>query len=72
MRDNKTVAENLKLLRCSRGLTQQELSKRTGISQQNLSRWELGVHIPNIIDCITLADFYGISLDELADRETLD
>lgn len=72
MKDNKTVAENLKLLRCSRGLTQQELAKRTGISQQNLSRWELGIHIPNIIDCIALADFYGISLDELADRGTLD
>ena len=63
------IAESLKTLRLARGLTQQELAQATGISQQNISRWELGIHIPNLADCITLADFYGISLDDLADRD---
>ena len=63
------IAESLKTLRLARGLTQQELARATGISQQNISRWELGIHIPNLADCITLADFYGISLDDLADRD---
>lgn len=67
--DKNRLADNLKAMRIARGLTQHELSEKTGISQQNLSRWELGIHVPNIDDCITLADFYGVSLDELADRE---
>lgn len=63
------IAERLKSLRLARGLTQQQLARETGISQQNLSRRETGTHIPNLADCIRLADFYGISLDELADRD---
>ena len=63
------ITESLKSLRLARGLTQQQLARETGISQQNLSRRETGTHIPNLADCIRLADFYGISLDELADRD---
>lgn len=63
------IAESLKSLRLAQGLMQQQLARETGISQQNLSRRETGTHIPNLADCIRLADFYGISLDELADRD---
>lgn len=69
MQKAKLVATNLKALRISHGLSQQQLSQAVNISQQNISRWELGIHIPNIIDCITIADYYHISLDELADRD---
>ena len=36
-----------------------------GISQQNISRWEKGIHVPTIADCIRLANYYGITLDDL-------
>ena len=62
------LSENLRLLRLERNLSQKKLADATGISQQNISRWELGIHAPNIADCIKLADFYGITLDELCDR----
>ena len=42
------IAESLKSLRLARGLTQQQLARETGISQQNLSRRETGTHIPNL------------------------
>ena len=63
------IGENLKFLRKMQGLTQQELAEKTGIKQQNISRWEKGIHIPNIEECIKLADFYEVSLDDLADRD---
>ena len=63
------IGENLKLLRKMQGLTQQELAEKTGIKQQNLSRWEKGIHLPDIAECIKLADFYEITLDELVDRD---
>lgn len=49
--------------------TQSAIARATGISQQKLSYYESGKHIPPINDCETLADFYGITVDELIGRE---
>ena len=58
-----------KELRIEKGLSQRELAKETGISQQAISFWEQDKRTPNMDDCIKLADFYGISLDELVGRK---
>lgn len=55
----------LKEHRLLRGLTLKEIEKETGINNGNLSRWERGEVLPNIDFCVQLANFYGISLDEL-------
>ncbi|MCI8612720.1 MAG: helix-turn-helix transcriptional regulator [Clostridia bacterium] len=60
--------EALKSQREAAGYTQRQLAKATGIGQQNISRWENGEVLPNIAFCVKLADFYGISLDELVGR----
>ena len=57
-----------KELRIEKGLSQRDLAKETGISQQAISFWEQDKRTPNMDDCIILADFYGISLDELVGR----
>lgn len=59
----------LKFQRESHDLTQTELAKLTKIKQQNISRWEKEEVLPNIDFCVILADFYGISLDELIGRD---
>lgn len=61
--------QNLKNHRELNQLTQSELSRQTGISQANINRWESGANLPNIDFCVKLADFYGISLDELVGRK---
>ena len=50
-------------------LSQSELSEKTGISQANISRWEDNKRTPSIENCVQLADFYGISVDELIGRD---
>lgn len=50
------------------GISQLELSKKIGTSHQNINRWERGEVLPNIDFCVKLADFYGISIDELIGR----
>ena len=60
--------KNFKELRIERGLSQRDLAKATGISQQAISFWEQDKRTPNMDDCIRLADFYGITLDELVGR----
>ena len=59
----------LKQRRIENKLTQEQLAKETGITQAAISRWEDDLRVPNIESCIKLADFYGISLDELVGRD---
>jgi transcriptional regulator with XRE-family HTH domain len=62
------IGETLKYYRENAGLSQKQLERATGITQQKLSYYEAEKHAPSINDCIKLADFYGISLDELVGR----
>ncbi len=64
------IKEALKEHRISRDLTQMKLAEATKIPQSTISAWEKGVNIPNIADCMKLADFYEITLDELVGRDT--
>ncbi len=61
--------EELKYQRLKRNKTLLQVEKDTGISNSNLSRWESGKVLPNIEFCVKLADYYGISIDELIGRE---
>lgn len=54
--------------RTEKKLSQRDLAQATGISQQAISFWEQDKRTPNMDDCIKLADFYGITLDELVGR----
>lgn len=65
----KNYGEELKYQRTKRNKTLKQVEADTGISNSNLSRWECGKVLPNIDFCVTLADYYGISLDELIGRE---
>lgn len=60
--------KSLKEVRLLHKKTLLQVEKDTGITNSNLSRWENGKVIPNIDFCVKLADYYGISLDELIGR----
>ena len=62
--------EALKYQREINGYSQSELARKTGLKQQRISYWEANKGLPNIDFCVQLADFYGISLDELVGRES--
>ena len=63
------IGNALKEQRITNGYSQSTLAKATEIKQQNISRWESNIHLPDIMECVKLADFYGISLDELIGRD---
>lgn len=60
--------EALRYQREINGYSQSGLAKATGLRQQMISWWEAGKGLPNIDFCVRLADFYGITLDELVGR----
>ena len=69
--DMTKYGQSLKNQREIHNLSQSELARKTGIKHQNISRWENGKAFPCIDFCVKLADFYGITLDELVGRDSI-
>ena len=59
----------IKQARNEKNLTQVEVAKATGLPQNTISWIESDKGIPNIQQCVLLANFYGITLDELVGRD---
>lgn len=59
------MVKNLKMLRESRGLSQQKLADSVGISQQSINKYENHQTQPDILTLIQLADFFHTSVDFL-------
>ena len=55
----------LRRLRKDAGLSQREVAERTGISEHMISAYEAGRNDPTLIMLYSLADYFGITLDEL-------
>lgn len=61
-------SEHLKELRKINGLSQMELSLKTGLSQSAIAKWELKKTEPTATNLIILADFFDESVDYLLGR----
>ncbi len=59
----------IKAIRLTNGLSQSQLAKETGIPQNTISWIESDKGIANIFQIVKLADYYGISVDELIGRD---
>ena len=59
---------NLWKLLIDKRMNKSELAKAIGVTHAAISYWENNINIPNIADCIKMADFLEISLDELVGR----
>lgn len=52
-------------LRDARGLRDTDVAKATGINQTTFSEWKKGKGVPKVPKLLKIADFFGITLDEL-------
>lgn len=60
------IGQRLREIRESRGLTQQALAKRSGITSQAITQIETGRRRPSFGTLVALAQGLGLSLDSLA------
>ncbi|MFA9377858.1 MAG: orotate phosphoribosyltransferase [Lachnotalea sp.] len=60
-----TVGSMIKKLRVSKGDTQEQLAKVLQISFQSVSKWENGVASPDIAFLPMIAEYFGVTIDEL-------
>ena len=64
-----TFTKNLKRLRHSKALTQEQAAQALGVSTQTVSRWECGTTLPDVTMLPQIARLYCITIDDLY-RET--
>ncbi len=59
------LGRKLRDLREAKKLTQEELSQKLNISRKTVSKWENGVGLPSIQFIKDVADFYGVTIDDI-------
>ncbi len=60
-----TLGKRISELRKQKGLTQEELASKFGVSPQAVSKWECDTSCPDIMMLPQLAEILGITVDEL-------
>lgn len=63
-----TFAENLRTSRKTRRLSQTALAEHVHVSQHAVSTWELGLAKPSADTLQALAEFFGVTIDDLVGR----
>ena len=63
------LGNNIKTLRKQVGLTQTELAEKLGVSDKAVSKWETGKCYPDIEILGTLAQFFGVTVNDLLSGE---
>ena len=64
------LAKSVKEYRRQKGLTQQKLAKKTGLSFNTITKIEQGIgDSPTLKTLVKLADALGVSIDELVGRK---
>ena len=62
------LAQQMRRLRAAKGLSQEELSDRTGLHRTYISGIERGVRNPTITIVARIADGLGVTVEELLAR----
>ena len=59
------IAERIKVLRESAGITQAELARRLGVTRSGVNAWEMGISVPSTQYVVELALLFEVSTDYL-------
>jgi len=64
-----SIKDNIRRLRESRDLTQQELADVLGVNRATIAQWETGTSYPRMGTALQLCEYFAISLNDLADEK---
>ena len=60
-----SIGKTIQCLRKAKGVTQERMAQQIGVSFQAISKWENDVTLPDIMLLPVIADYFGVSIDEL-------
>ena len=64
------ISMNLRKLRKRNKYTQEEIADKIGVSRQAVAKWERGETVPDISNCLALAELYEVTLDDLVNHSS--
>lgn len=67
--DQMKTGKFISALRKEKGLTQEELGRKIGVSNKTVSRWENGNYMPDIETLRILSKEFSVSMEEIIDGE---
>lgn len=62
---------SIRALREAAGMKQYELAARMGVKQASVCAWECGENYPSAENLMKLADIFGVTVDEVLGRKTV-
>ena len=68
---NVYLNENVRRLRKEKGITQETLADFLGVSFQSVSKWERGETLPDITLVPAIANYFGVTIDELMGNDKI-
>lgn len=60
-----TIGEKIGKLRAGKGISQEQLAERLGVSRQSVSKWEMGQALPQIDKVVLFCELFSVSCDDL-------
>lgn len=66
------INKNITRLRKSKGLTQVDFAKQLHVTQSAVSHWESGRSIPDTVQLFRIAEFFGVSVEDLSQIKVLE
>jgi transcriptional regulator with XRE-family HTH domain len=57
------IADRIQSLRKSKGISQEELADKIGVSRQTVSKWESEQSVPDVDKVILLSDYFEVTTD---------
>lgn len=61
--------EKLQVLRKEKGMSQEKLAEKIGVSRQAVAKWEVGQSYPDMTNLIVLSDLFKVSIDKLVKEQ---
>ena len=69
--DQMKIGKFIAALRKEKGLTQEQLGEKVGVTNKTISRWENGNYMPDVEMLSLLSKEFGVSINELISGERL-
>ncbi len=69
--DQMKIGKFIAVLRKEKGLTQEQLGEKLGVTNKTISRWENGNYMPDVEMLSLLSKEFGVSINELISGERL-
>lgn len=57
------IADRILYLRKSKGISQEELADKVGVSRQAVSKWESEQSMPDVEKIIIMSDYFNVTTD---------